>query len=414
MDGKTLPNARFVLTDGAGKTKTFVSDANGLIVVAYLEANTEYTLQETAAPSGYRSLIDTIRIKQTTDNTIYVNGERTDPENGYYTISQVAEPTATNMPTVTIRNKDFNLRAVKIDSYSDLPMKDVKFALYKEVKEAGTGNPMPDYAPMEGYEELVTDADGVIPKIVLRNSENPNGLRPGIYYLRETDVSSAYQGLDIDIRIIISDTGEITLGSARRPAQSGSWTIGEISSDIAVIEEEGSGGMKITVKNTPKDPVRIKKLETGSEDKVLQGIKFELYKVSQIGEDGKPKEGEEPIIPAGQTDEYGILNLGGLEDGIYCLIETETLPGYNLLDAPVMITSTNGMITASLNGDPLNCKKVKNSDNRDVYEITVYNSTGVELPHTGGSGTTLIYLLGSLTTALAAAALLIRRRWRGA
>ena len=260
----------------------------------------------------------------------------------------------------------------------------------------------------------MTDADGVIPKIVLRNSENPNGLRPGIYYLRETDVSSAYQGIDIDIRIIISDTGEITLGSARRPAQSGSWTIGEISSDIAVIEEEGSGGMKITVKNTPKDPVRIKKLETGSEDKVLQGIKFELYKVSQIGEDGKPKEGEEPIIPAGQTDEYGILNLGGLEDGIYCLIETETLPGYNLLDAPVMITSTNGMITASLNGDPLNCKKVKNSDNRDVYEITVYNSTGVELPHTGGSGTTLIYLLGSLTTALAAAALLLRRRRRGA
>ena len=155
-------------------------------------------------------------------------------------------------------------------------------------------------------------------------------------------------------------------------------------------------------------------MEMGTEGKVLQGIKFELYRVSQIGEDGKPKEGEKPIIPAGQTDEHGLLNLGGLEDGIYGLIETETLDGYNLLDAPVMITSTDGRITASLNNVPLTCTKVKDGDGRDVWEITVYNSVGIELPSTGGVGTRLIYLLGALMVAFAAAASFIRRRRREA
>ncbi|MBQ6353350.1 MAG: LPXTG cell wall anchor domain-containing protein, partial [Lachnospiraceae bacterium] len=412
MKGDTLPNARFVLTDGEGKTKTFISDASGLIAVAYLEANKQYTLQETSAPSGYLSLINSITIMESADNTVYVNGQETDPENGYYTIHQVASPTASNMPTVTIKNKDFALSAVKIDSYTGLPMQGVKFALYKEVKEYETGNPMPDYAPMEGYEELVTDENGIIPKIVLKNSQNPNGLRPGTYYLRETGVSSAYKSLDIDIRITISATGTITLQSAKRPAQSGSWIIEDLSSDIAEMTESASGGLTITVKNTPNDPIRIRKLEAGTTDHYLANIEFKLYKSSQVHE-GKPIEGEEPIL-SGSTDQDGILNLSGLEESIYYLFETKTLDGYTLLDAPVMISTLNGQISASINNTPLTCVKVKDAHDQDVWEITVYNSPGVELPSTGGVGTHLIYLLGGLMTAFAAAALLIRRRRREA
>ena len=79
-----------------------------------------------------------------------------------------------------------------------------------------------------------------------------------------------------------------------------------------------------------------------------------------------------------------------------------------------MITSTNGKVTASLNNAPLTCIKVKDADGHDVWEITVYNSPGIELPVTGGSGTCLIYLLGGLMVTFAAAALLIKRRRREA
>ena len=44
-----------------------------------------------------------------------------------------------------------------------------------------------------------------------------------------------------------------------------------------------------------------------------------------------------------------------------------------------------------------------------IYQLTVVNNAGVELPSTGGSGTSLISFLGFLLTGLAAAGLVMRR-----
>ena len=333
-----------------------------------------------------------------------------------YTVTQVDEPDADHMPTITIRNKDYTLRAVKTDAYSGEPLKDVKFALYKEVYETVGGvpdrnYPMPDYHPMDGYESLTTDEDGVIPGIFMKNSQTPGGLAPGTYYLRE-ESPSGYNALGFDIRIMISDTGEVTLQSAARPAQSGHWTFGDVSENTATVAYS-EGIMQITVKNTPKDPVRIKKLEMGTTDKVLEGVGFAMYKIGQIGEDGLPRDEEDPI-KAGNTDEDGILLLGGLEENTtYYVYETQALPGYNILTAPVMITTAGpNTINASLNGAPLSCERVQDTNGNHVWEITVYNSTGYELPSTGGPGTNLIYFLGTILTALAGAGLVMRKRRR--
>ena len=222
LGGNPLAGAKFVLKDeNETVRKTFTSDAGGLIVVSYLENDKIYTLTEIAAPYGYQTLISSITIKKTTDGEgktrVYVNGELTDgavrdATDTYelYTVTQVDEPDADHMPTITIRNKDYTLRAVKTDAYSGEPLKDVKFALYKEVYETVGGvpdrnYPMPDYHPMDGYESLTTDEDGVIPGIFMKNSQTPGGLAPGTYYLRE-ESPSGYNALGFDIRIMISDT----------------------------------------------------------------------------------------------------------------------------------------------------------------------------------------------------------------
>ena len=428
LSGSPLSGAKFVLTDDSGTIrKTFTSAEDGLIVVSYLENDKTYTLTETAAPYGYQTLISSITIKKTVNTAgktvVYVNGEVVNgsvkDETGtyeLYTVTQVDEPTADNMPTITIRNKDYTLKAVKVDAYSYEPMKDVKFALYKEVYETVNGvpdpdYPMPDYNPMSGYDNLTTDENGVIPGIFMKNSETPGGLTAGTYYLRE-ETPSGYNSLGFDIRITISDTGEVTLQSATRPTQSGHWTFGTVSSDVANVAYK-DGVMQITVTNTPKDPVRIKKLEMGTENKVLEGVQFKLYKIGQIDDDGLPREDESAVI-SGATNEYGILLLGGLEENTsYYLYETEALPGYNMLTAPVIITTAGpNTINASLNGAPLGCQKVKDSKYNDVWEITVYNSTGYELPSTGGPGTNLIYILGILLTGIAGAGLVMRKRRR--
>ena len=430
LSGSPLGGAKFVLTDDSGTIrKTFTSADDGLIVVSYLENDKEYTLTETAAPYGYQTLISSITIKKTVNDNgqtvVYVNGEAVngsvrDETNTYeiYTVTQVDDPTASNMPTITIRNKDYTLKAVKVDAYTNEPMKDVEFALYKEVYETTNGvpnynYPMPDYIPMSGYERLITDANGVIPGIFMKNSETPGGLTAGAYYLRE-ETPSGYNSLGFDIRITISDTGEVTLQSATRPAQSGHWTFGSVSESIATVAYS-DGIMQITVKNTPKDPVRIKKLEMGTTDKVLEGVGFALYKIGQIGEDGLPRDEEDPI-KSGSTDQDGILLLGGLEENTsYYLYETQALPGYNMLTAPVVITTIGpNTINASLNGAPLDCQRVRDNDGNYVWEITVYNSTGYELPSTGGPGTNRIYLLGIILTAIAGAGLVMRRRRRNA
>lgn len=415
INGVPLEGAGFTFSNQNSLTKTFSSDQNGLVVVAYLLPDKDYLLTESDAPYGYRSLIDSLTIRVDENGTVYVNGLDTDPENGSYTITQVQNWTAANMPTVTIKNQGVALKAVKIDSDSGRPLSDVKFALYKEVFATTGGmpdptRPMPDYTPMEGYEALFTDDDGVIPKIVLKNAENPDGLPAGHYYLREEETPAGYVSLGIDIRINLSSSGQVTIQSAKRPAQAGKdWVIGDVPQNVASIDQISDSLLQITLKNTPKDPVRIKKVEMLS-GKSLTGVKFELYRSNQVDEDGLPKKGETPVIE-GTTDANGILLLGGLE-GLYFLYETETLPGYSLLPGAIRIQSSaeTNNVTAFLSGTRyLECKKITENGNT-VWQIKVENSTGYELPQTGGEGTLLFSVFGTILVLTSTLFILAKRK----
>ena len=143
---------------------------------------------------------------------------------------------------------------------------------------------------------------------------------------------------------------------------------------------------------------------------MLSDVSFELYKISQI-EDDQPRSGEKPAI-SGKTNAQGILLLRGLEENTtYYLYETETVPGYNLLTNPIVITCAGANnIKASLDAQPLSCVKVKDDSGNDVWEITVYNSTGYELPSSGGIGTSYFYLIGSIFIVLAVTGILLQQK----
>ncbi|MDD6175200.1 MAG: SpaH/EbpB family LPXTG-anchored major pilin, partial [Firmicutes bacterium] len=106
--------------------------------------------------------------------------------------------------------------------------------------------------------------------------------------------------------------------------------------------------------------------------------------------------GSIPAIAIKTSDENGALSFDGLEDGTYELYEVKAPDGYNRKDG-VLAT-----ITIAGNND---------ADLTDLtYSRNVENNQGSMLPTTGGIGTTVFYILGSVLVLIAVVQLIARKR----
>ncbi len=141
----------------------------------------------------------------------------------------------------------------------------------------------------------------------------------------------------------------------------------------------------------------------------LAGVKFKLYRLNADNEREyyiytAATEETPALVSWGAleeateytTDENGALEFKGLEDGTYYLQETYTLPGYNMLAEDLEVV-VNGATATVTNLAPLTSTE------------QVINNEGSLLPETGGMGTTIFYILGTIMM-LGAAVLLITKR----
>lgn len=106
-------------------------------------------------------------------------------------------------------------------------------------------------------------------------------------------------------------------------------------------------------------------------------------------------------LTSGKDGKFIIHNL---EDGTYQLTETKAPAGYQKPTQDITFTVNEGKLTAVSSGN----------NNDDSFTVT--NTTGAELPATGGEGTTLLTIGGLLMMAAAVGGgfVLRRRRERGA
>ncbi len=91
--------------------------------------------------------------------------------------------------------------------------------------------------------------------------------------------------------------------------------------------------------------------------------------------------------------------------------DTAAPAGYNLLSEPIEITVEKAGVryNQSDSGRSMSNQGVIHQNETDPYTLTVTNNAGYELPSTGGAGTRLFTILGSILT-LGTGGLLWRRR----
>lgn len=159
----------------------------------------------------------------------------------------------------------------------------------------------------------------------------------------------------------------------------------------------------------------VLKYANGDETKVLQDAKFVLLnsaktKVATVvngkitgwvdvpaaGQDGTIAWPENTVLT---TDANGKIEIDGLDADTYYLREVEAPAGYNKLKDDITVTIT-GATT------------VEDELTYTTVVAKVNNQSGTELPSTGGMGTTIFYVVGSILV-LAAVVLLITKKRMG-
>ena len=185
---------------------------------------------------------------------------------------------------------------------------------------------------------------------------------------------------------------------------------------------------------TPKDVVIVFTYKTiinkvDSENKPLTGAAFKLEKLIK-GKDGAA--GTWTTVKEFTVDETTTsFTFSGLDDGQYKLTETKTPAGYNTIDPIYFVIEATHDATADTpaltvlkayltdeNGNKKTEVKDGETVNIDLGTVdltagsittTVVNKSGSELPSTGGIGTTIFYVLGSILV-LGAGVLLVTKK----
>ena len=201
------------------------------------------------------------------------------------------------------------------------------------------------------------------------------------------------------------NTNKVKLEYSNNPnkSETGNNETGETPEDVVIVFT-----YKVIVDKVTKNPNYDPEVEGSEEYIPLKGAGFTLYKKNTSGEYvevGEELKGTDMIT----------FTWSGLDDGDYKLVETTTPAGYNTI-ADIVFTITAGHVDG--NNPYLDTLSVNVTSGTADFAVDktagslstdVVNNSGTQLPSTGGMGTTLFYVLGSVLV-LAAVVLLVTKK----
>ncbi|MGN8876044.1 SpaH/EbpB family LPXTG-anchored major pilin [Pseudoflavonifractor sp. HCP28S3_F10] len=298
------------------------------------------------------------------------------------------------------------------------------FIQYKELKDgetvlAKTGSDITITYSATVNKDAVIGVEGNPNKVILSYSNNPNtdesgnpGDKPGPGSPIGETPESVTRTYVTDIEIIKVDPEGNRLTGAEFEITGEKTNIVLVTKDVYTVDENGT----------------YWKLKDGSyttDDPATEGMDQSKYESTTVkytkGTTTTPVTTTETVKATGVVGADGVLRFEGLSAGEYTITEIKAPAGYNLLKDSITVTiafaapaadatSTDCTWTYTWNSGEQNGNNVTTNNSNTV---TVTNQTGTELPSTGGMGTTIFYVVGSILV-IGAAVLLITKKRMGA
>lgn len=150
--------------------------------------------------------------------------------------------------------------------------------------------------------------------------------------------------------------------------------------------------------------IKVNKVDASNNETKLANAEFDLYRTAYY--DGEPGSVDIPHLEnvkgikleSGVTDENGALTFAKYEANgnkyKYYLVETKAPSGYNLLNDAVEVHFTDAEV----------------EETAGIYTVKVPNSSGIQLPVTGGMGTVIFTVIGIALMAGAVVLLVFSRK----
>ncbi len=221
--------------------------------------------------------------------------------------------------------------------------------------------------------------------------------------------SDAVIGLDgnpNEVKLIFSNNPNMTGDGTGKPDDTGETPIDKVIVFTYELDVEKVDGIENTKKLADAEFVLKRKVGETTEYAVVTREKLEKW------------ESDRNKATTLVTGDDGLVKVAGLDDGTYYLEETKAPSKYNKLseDVTIVISATtaniqnwNGTASDALTKINVTANGKTGSVNNGSVKVTVENNQGSTLPSTGGMGTTIFYVVGSILV-LGAAILLITKK----
>lgn len=161
---------------------------------------------------------------------------------------------------------------------------------------------------------------------------------------------------------------------------------------------------------------KVENTKTNEKNAPLAGAGFKLYadeacttEIALIFDEHlsayRPVKGEETAEEMFSAEETGKFNIVGLDAGTYYLKETTVPEGYNTCpNVEIVISATHVESLDGASAATTIDTEISKTNN------TIVNKSGIQLPETGGAGTTALYIVGAILVATAGILLITKKR----